>query len=442
LRQIAAALGGTPNQVTTPRLTRLLDDHPASARTVKSLRLTLRAFYSWAETAGIVTASPMPARAPITRYRVSDRWQDALQAFESGQGRAGVASTTIAQRVKHITRLAADVDRGPWELDGPEIRDWLEALPGGDSNLLSHRVSVRAFYRWAYSAQLVTENPTDLDAHHKLRLPVPSAWAYEINAYARAQRAEGRPETTISTRRMQLERLARDHSRRSPYELTLDDLLEWLSVKRWASETRRGNRTTVGSFYRWAESTGRVDASPADGMPRVRPSQPRPRPALEHDVAHALAISSPRDRLAVQLAAELGLRRAEVAQVHTRDITKLPGDEQWWLLIHGKGSRERRVPLTHNLASTLRALPSGWAFPSSRGGHLSPRYLGKRVSQLLPEGVTTHALRHRFATRAYNIDRDVFAVQHFLGHASPASTQRYVLVADMRLRALGEAVTL
>ena len=114
--------------------------------------------------------------------------------------------------------------------------------------------------------------------------------------------------------------------------------------------------------------------------------------------------------------------------------------DQWWLRVHGKGARQRTVPLTDDLASMLRGMPEGWAFPNGQGGHLSAGYLSKQVSELLPEGVTMHALRHRFATQAYNVDRDVFAVQRFLGHASPTTTQRYVLVSDQNLRALGAAV--
>lgn len=51
-----------------------------------------------------------------------------------------------------------------------------------------------------------------------------------------------------------------------------------------------------------------------------------------------------------------------------------------------------------------------------------------------------HQLRHRFATRAYSVDRDVFTVQELLGHASPATTRRYVLVPRSALRATVKAV--
>lgn len=57
-----------------------------------------------------------------------------------------------------------------------------------------------------------------------------------------------------------------------------------------------------------------------------------------------------------------------------------------------------------------------------------------------PSGVTMHALRHVFATRTYNVNRDVLAVQRLLGHASAANTQRYVQVSDESMRALVEAV--
>lgn len=140
----------------------------------------------------------------------------------------------------------------------------------------------------------------------------------------------------------------------------------------------------------------------------------------------------------VRLAGELGLRRGEVARVHSDDVvTDLDG---WSLVVHGKGDRTRLVPLSPVLARELRALPPGWAFPGDDGGHLSPRWVGKLVGRLLPPGMTMHGLRHRFATRAYHVDRDLLTVQQLLGHASPVTTRAYVQIGEQAKRRLVAAV--
>lgn len=134
----------------------------------------------------------------------------------------------------------------------------------------------------------------------------------------------------------------------------------------------------------------------------------------------------------LRLSAEAGLRRGEVAQVHTRDLVEdLDG---WSLRVHGKGGRERVVPLPAALAVELRRLPAGWAFPGDCGGHLSPRWVGTVVARLLPAGYTMHTLRHRFATRAHDVDGDLCVVQELLGHANINTTRAYVAVDRRKLR--------
>lgn len=87
------------------------------------------------------------------------------------------------------------------------------------------------------------------------------------------------------------------------------------------------------------------------------------------------------------------------------------------------------------LAAALRATcDGGWAFPSDRGGHLTPAHVSRLVGRLLPPGVTMHSLRHRFATRAYAVATDLLTVQALLGHASPSTTLRYVQLPDDGLR--------
>lgn len=268
---------------------------------------------------------------------------------------------------------------------------------------------------------------------------LPPLWSADVAAWATSLRAAGRPESTVRTRVEHVRWLAVAHADRAPAALTLDDLMGWLGTRTWARETRRGVRASLRSFYGWAVKTGRMATSPAMDLPSVAPSRPNPRPTPESAYRLALATADERTRLMVRLAAEMGLRRAEVAGIHSRDVVEdLTG---WSLNVHGKGQRERLVPLTPVLARELRALPAGYAFPGDEDGHLSPRWVGTLVGRTLPEGWTMHSLRHRAATRWYGVDRDLLTVGELLGHASPVTTRVYVRLPDDARRRLVNAVT-
>ena len=246
-------------------------------------------------------------------------------------------------------------------------------------------------------------------------------------------RAAHRPHTTIKLRGYQLRRFARQHPDRGPWELKLDDLVDWLGAHDWAAETRRSYRASLRTFYAWAVLAGHLDRSPAALLPAIRPPRSRPRPAPETALRMALAAGRERERLMVMLAAYVGLRRGEVARVHTRDVE--PDLDGWSLRITGKGGHVRRVPLSPAIALALRSLPEGWVFPGAVEGHLSPEYVGKLISRLLPDGWTAHTLRHRFATRAYAHDRDLVTVQELLGHARIETTRIYTEAPAGALRA-------
>ncbi|WP_207382247.1 tyrosine-type recombinase/integrase [Schaalia vaccimaxillae] len=192
-------------------------------------------------------------------------------------------------------------------------------------------------------------------------------------------------------------------------------------------------------FFAWAMAAAITDADPTGDLPSVRPSTPVPRPAPERVYADALAHADDRARMIVRLAAEAGLRRAEISQVTRDDLFEdLDG---WSLRVQGKGERVRVVPLSDSLAAELRRFIGRrqWAFPSPTGDHLTPRHIGKIGRRVLPEPWTLHTLRHRFATVAHEETRDLIAVQRLLGHASVATTQRYVATDRRRLRRAVEA---
>lgn len=258
-------------------------------------------------------------------------------------------------------------------------------------------------------------------------------WDQVMAEWERWMRAAKRPDTTIKLRTYQLRRFSDCHPNRDPWSFTLSDLADWLGSHEWKAETMRSYRACLRSFFAWAVLVGYIEDSPAKLLPAVRPPRSLPRPAPEEALRKALANSCERERLMVMLAAYVGMRRGEISRVHSRDVEH--DVDGWTLRIQGKGGHIRRVPLPPAVALALRSLPPGWAFPGQVDGHLSPAYVGKLVSRLLPDGWTTHTLRHRFATRAYAATRDLVTVQELLGHARIETTRIYTEAPIGALRA-------
>jgi integrase len=111
------------------------------------------------------------------------------------------------------------------------------------------------------------------------------------------------------------------------------------------------------------------------------------------------------------------------------------------LTFQGKGKKFRNLPVSEDLASELKARGHGHVFPGRSEHPMSPDYLAYLVNPLLPRGVTLHKLRHRFATKAYAVEHDLLTVQRLLGHSSPATTERYVMVGTTDMRNTVNAVT-
>jgi integrase/recombinase XerC len=253
-------------------------------------------------------------------------------------------------------------------------------------------------------------------------------WAELASAYALYLRAIGRPRTTIELRSWQVAHTARVIDK-PPAEVTTDDLLALLAAEQWSPETRRSYRSGIRDFFGWARRGGHIDLDPAECIPQIKVPRAGARPCPEEVLRSALERADPRGRMMLRLASEAGLRRAEICQVHSKDVVDGPS-----LRVKGKGGHVRIVPITDSLAAPILAA-DGYLFRSQRGAHLTPRSVGVMASDLLGPDVTLHMLRHRFATRAYRGSRNLLAVQQLLGHANLSITQRYVDCDDDERRA-------
>lgn len=263
-------------------------------------------------------------------------------------------------------------------------------------------------------------------------------WEQEISSFLAWLRSGAARPSTVALRRAQLRRFARAHADVSPYCVSTGQVADWISGHAWSRETIRSHRTALRSFYGWAQDSGITPDNPARLLRKVPPAPVLPRPAADGVIDDAIAAADERLTLMLLLGSQQGLRRGEISRVHSRDVT--PDLVGWSLRVHGKGGKERDVPLQERVAAMLRARPAGYAFPSPRGGHLTEAHVGKLMRRALSAAadgrVTAHQLRRRYATTIYRATGDLVATQRLLGHASPATTIRYVDTDSARLRAV------
>jgi integrase/recombinase XerC len=203
--------------------------------------------------------------------------------------------------------------------------------------------------------------------------------------------------------------------------------------------------SSIRSFYRYLKRLRLVAEDPTVGV--RGPKQPRRLPgALDADqtaqlfAAEAATPRDMRDRAMAELLYGSGLRLAELTGANVADVDLDAGS----MIVRGKGSKERQVPLGRHCVAALRRwldgrddlVPGtpGYAsrplFTGAPGRRISPRTVQSRLKrlalqQLGSDELHPHMLRHSFASHLLESSSDLRAVQELLGHADISTTQIY-----------------
>jgi site-specific recombinase XerD len=220
------------------------------------------------------------------------------------------------------------------------------------------------------------------------------------------------------------------------YVAELGALRPGRSPRRLAPATIGRKLAAVRSFLRFSIGPARVpDASLAPRRRRRLPDVPKLQEI--ETVLDGMEGDSPlgiRNRALIELVYSAGLRSAEAVGLDLSDVDF----EQEAVRVHGKGDKDRVVPLgeeaAHWLARYLRearpALARGAQnalFLSARGARLDTSTLRRLVPH-------PHRLRHAFATHLLEGGADLRTIQELLGHSSLSTTQVYSHVDGKRLR--------
>lgn len=239
---------------------------------------------------------------------------------------------------------------------------------------------------------------------------------------------------------------------------TNEDILHYihiLSKKSFAKATQSRRLSALKQFYEFYVNEKVISVNPTLGLKNPKKVGSLPKFLTEEEILHMLSMANSFENKMLYIMLEVlyatGLRVSELVNL------KLPAflvDDEV-LLVKGKGSKERIVPLTSIAYQKLKDwLSIRWQyykknsnneyyiFPSNKSsqGHISR----ERFAQLLKElagkcnidykRVSPHVIRHSFASHLLNNGANLTTIQNMLGHADIATTEIYTHLLESKLQ--------
>jgi integrase/recombinase XerC len=226
-----------------------------------------------------------------------------------------------------------------------------------------------------------------------------------------------------------------------------------------AKRTVARKLSAVRSLFRFLHVEERVESNPARGVRTPKRERALPGFLTREQMDSVLRLAEARalegefcpvrNHAIVELFYSAGLRLSELWRLELGDVD-LVADR---VRVLGKGRKERIVPLGRPAVSAIRryylrrdeALAASGGpdrravFITRNGRRLSARQIQNVICELLDHiaedaGLSTHALRHTFATHLVDGGADLMAVKELLGHASLSTTQIYTHTSKERLQ--------
>ena len=230
-----------------------------------------------------------------------------------------------------------------------------------------------------------------------------------------------------------------------------------------SSQARR--LSAIRQFYKFLYAENIREDDPSGILDAPKKARPLPKTLSEVDIDRLLALATAEaltdapgrlDRLRMLALIELcyatGMRVSELVSLPSRVLA----EEGRFLIIKGKGSKERLVPLTKAAIAAIAAYgvamraihgdkEFAYLFPAaSATGYLPRQVFARDLKSLaaragLPAAsLSPHVIRHAFASHLLAHGADLRVVQELLGHSDISTTQIYTHVLDEKLRELVE----
>jgi integrase/recombinase XerD len=235
--------------------------------------------------------------------------------------------------------------------------------------------------------------------------------------------------------------------------LTRQDLRKWImSLSREGLSPQSVARavSSIRGFFKFLMLDGYIAKPPTEELDTPQRFAHLPRFLNEDEINRLLAApdiaTEPgiRDRAILELMYAAGLRVSELISLKQAEVDVFAG----LVVCHGKGSKERRVPIGKSAIHWVQRYTSVRVASGSSGSTYFFSHRGKPITryfvwgmikryakQIGIEDISPHTLRHSFATHLLQRGADSRSVQALLGHSDISTTQIYTHITDRHLRA-------
>ena len=247
---------------------------------------------------------------------------------------------------------------------------------------------------------------------------------------------------------------------KTPDEIMQADVVAFLAhlaSEGIATPSAARSLSAIRGFHKYLMIDGLAQSDPTGNIETPRGWKRLPKTLSTVDVDRLLKQPDPatpigaRDKAMLELLYATGLRVSELVGLKVADVNL----ERGFLIVMGKGSKERAVPLGEAaiaaikdyLSSARRTLlkktDSDVLFISSKRRGITRQMFWERIKLYtiksgIEKIISPHTLRHSFATHLLDNGADLRAVQAMLGHSDISTTQIYTHVSRERLKKIHE----
>ncbi len=226
-----------------------------------------------------------------------------------------------------------------------------------------------------------------------------------------------------------------------------------LRVKKLSNKTIVRNLVAIRTFFRFLTQEGKLESNPVEDLESPQLAKTLPEILSLREVEELLEAPKPqtplgiRDRSMLEMLYATGMRVSELVSLQMNQLNLEGG----YVLLFGKGSKERAVPLGAEAIKRvsdylkgarqilLKGKESPFLFLNRSGRKMSRQVFWKKIKTYgrragIRKKITPHLLRHSFASHLLARGADLRSVQMLLGHADISTTQIYTHVTGERLK--------